>query len=169
MANSLKSKFPALAVILGETPDTLYGWQRALVREGLLDAAPGRGPGSGVVATPKTMAQFLIGVCCQATRVENAPLVPGVALATALGKDCTLTGKKKFADALTAILADEALASRVVQVTMAANAGGASITHDGNQTVSFWEGRRRKAPAGIQFSAMLWGTTLVDIAKELAQ
>lgn len=167
MANSLKARFPELGRILGETPATLYGWQRALVREGLLESTPGRGPGSGVSASPEAMAQFLIGVCCQATRSENVPLVPGVALANALGGKCVLTGKKTFSEAFSAILADEALASRVYQLTIAANAGGASITFDGSKQTAFWEGRRRKAPAGIQFSSMIWGPTLLSIVKEV--
>src|SRR5690348_7567654 len=101
MANSLKAALPALGRILSETPDALYGWQRALVREGLLDSVPGRGPGSGTPATPKALAQFLVGICCQATRSENAPLARNVAKAA--GK-CPLTGAETYLDALTAIL-----------------------------------------------------------------
>lgn len=167
MANALKSTFSALAPILGETPDTLYGWQRAMVREGILDAVPGRGPGSGVAASPKTMAQFLIGACCHASRSENAPLVTAVTMATALTGPCALTGRRNFGDALTAILEDAGLASRVFQVTISATAGGAGIVFDKDRTTSFWEGKRRKAPAGIQFSAMIWGPTLLAIAKEV--
>ncbi|WP_319798769.1 hypothetical protein [Nitrobacter sp.] len=169
MADSLKSKLPAIGRILGETPDALYGWQRALVREELLDSVPGRGPGSGVPATPKTMAQFLIGICCQATRLENVPLVTGVSEASAAGGSCSLTGKKKFVDALTAILANEDLVARIYQVVISPNAGGATITFDQKQQALFWRPQRGKPTAGIQFSAMIWGPTLVEIAKELTR
>jgi hypothetical protein len=169
MANSLKAMLPALGQILGETPDTLYGWQRALVREGLLESIPGRGPGSGTPATPRATAQFLIGVCCQATRVENVPLVAGVSDAPAAGNSCALTSKKKFSGALEAILADEVLASRVYQIVISQNAGGATITYDDKEQTIFWRPQRGKPVAGIQFSALIWGPTLVDIAKELAR
>ena len=52
MALSLKSTLPALGRILGMTPSALYERQKLLVLEGLLHAVPGRGPGSGVPATP---------------------------------------------------------------------------------------------------------------------
>lgn len=165
MANSLKSLFPELGRILGETPDTLYGWQRAMVREGLLDAAPGRGPGSGVPANPEAMAQFLIGICCQATRSENAPLARTVAKAPSADGQCPLTGAKTFIAALTATLADESLAARVVEVNVSASIGSATIVYDAPNPAIFWKPRKA---GGVQFFAKIWGPTLLSIAKIVA-
>ena len=59
---SLKGLIPRLAHELGMTPDALYERQRALVRAGLLKGVEGKGPGSGVRATPYATALLLIAV-----------------------------------------------------------------------------------------------------------
>lgn len=60
--NSLKSIIPLLSDILGLSEHALYERQRALVRAGLLKATEGRGPGSGVKATPEAVAMLIISV-----------------------------------------------------------------------------------------------------------
>jgi hypothetical protein len=110
MTKSLKSMFPALGGILDMSPDQLYGCQRAFVAAGILNATPGRGPGSGVHAGPDTVAQFLIGLITRASSVENVPIAR--ALGNARG-DCPITGAKRFKDALAGILASEEIAGRV--------------------------------------------------------
>ncbi len=60
MTTSLKSFLPVLSRILAEPADALYERQRALVREGLLESVPGHGTGSGVRATPESVAMLLI-------------------------------------------------------------------------------------------------------------
>ena len=57
---SLKSLIPYLASKFEMTPFALYERQRALVRAGLIHAVPGRGAGSGVRATPHSVAMLLI-------------------------------------------------------------------------------------------------------------
>lgn len=170
MALSLNALFPSLEHILGETPGTLRAFQRSLVREGLLESVPGKGPGSGVPGSAEAMAQFLIGICCQATRLENVPYAQAASKAAALG-GCTLTSKKTFGEAFAAILGDRRLASRVQQLTISTNAGAARISYDHDQETGFWKPPRtaRQSGGGIQYSALIWGPTLVAIANELAQ
>jgi hypothetical protein len=60
--NSLKSIIPLLADIVALSEHALYERQRALVRGGLIKGRQGRGPGSGVEATPETVAMLLISV-----------------------------------------------------------------------------------------------------------
>ena len=57
---SLKSYISELASLLGVTPAFLYERQRVLVRGGQLRQCEGRGPGSGVKATPETVATLLV-------------------------------------------------------------------------------------------------------------
>ena len=179
MANSLKASLPALGRILGETPDALYGWQRAMVREGLLESTPGRGPGSGVAASPDAMAQFLIGICCQATRSENVPLARALANARSVDGQCPLTGAKRFKDALACVLADEALAGRVREVMIGVTLGQAYIRYDGAhpsrgpeqfaadppKSSVFVGTSPKRSPLG--FTASIPSETLVSLAKEM--
>ena len=58
MPNSLNATLNVLGRILDEPPNTLRTRQRALVALQLFNSIPGKGPGSGVVATPRTLAQF---------------------------------------------------------------------------------------------------------------
>ncbi|WP_156179617.1 hypothetical protein [Bradyrhizobium sp. LTSPM299] len=60
--HSLKSFIPLLPDVLGLSEYALYERQRALVRGGLLTATKGRGPGSGVKATPENVAMLIISV-----------------------------------------------------------------------------------------------------------
>jgi hypothetical protein len=60
--SSLKSFLYGVAPIIGITPNALYERQRALVKLGLLTAAPGRGPGSGVPLTAENIAAVVISV-----------------------------------------------------------------------------------------------------------
>jgi hypothetical protein len=60
--NSLKSIIPLLSDVLVLSEHALYERQRALVRGGLLKAIEGRGPGSGVKATPENVAMLIISV-----------------------------------------------------------------------------------------------------------
>ena len=59
---SLKSFLYGLAPFLDMTGAALYERQRALTALGALDAAPGRGPGSGVPLTADNVAAVIISV-----------------------------------------------------------------------------------------------------------
>jgi hypothetical protein len=131
MANSLKSLFPAMALILDVSPDALYAYQRAFVAAGILDSTPGRGPGSGVRAGPDAVAQFLIGLITNASTEENVPLARSLGNAKSADGQCPLTGVKRFKDALACVLADEALASRVNEVLIGVTLCQAFIRYDG--------------------------------------
>jgi hypothetical protein len=129
MANSLKATFPALSRIIGYTPAALYARQRTFVDAGILKSTPGRGPGSGVRASPEALAGFLIGIVTHASLAENVPFAKGIARATPGGK-CRLTGATTFEGALAAILSDKALVGRVNQVRIVINGGLVDIKYD---------------------------------------
>ena len=144
MATSLKSFLPVLSRILGETPEAIYERQRALVRGGLLESVPGHGPGSGVRATPESVAMLLIGLLATVSLSESGPRARDIAKAVA-GARCPLTGAKTFRDALARILSDEALAARVNDVTVQVNAGLAAIHYDGSSSQLSLRGLAKKA------------------------
>jgi hypothetical protein len=59
---SLKGYAPKLATMLATTEAAIYEKQRTLVRAGLLKTIPGRGPGSGVPASPRSVALIMLAV-----------------------------------------------------------------------------------------------------------
>jgi hypothetical protein len=75
---SLKGWAPGLAKIFNTTPAAVYERQRALVRAGLIAAGPGRGPGKGVQATPRTIAALLIGMLVTESLTEAVELTERV-------------------------------------------------------------------------------------------
>jgi hypothetical protein len=121
MTTSLKGFLPDIGRILGVSTDALYERQRALVREGLFDSAPGRGPGSGVVATADSVALLLIGFLASFSLAEAGPRARVVAMAepSPKSKKCPLTGMTTFKDALAKILSDEKLSNRVQSIRVA--------------------------------------------------
>jgi hypothetical protein len=136
MANSLKSTFPALSRIVGYTPAALYARQRTFVEAGILESTPGRGPGSGVKATPAALAEFLIALITQAALDENVACAKSIAATKHSGK-CPLTGASTFKGALAALLAEKALVERIREVRIVTNAGLVDINYDKNSQSMF--------------------------------
>lgn len=66
----LKSFLPALGAALHWSPSALYGRQQALVRLGLLESIPGKGPGSGTPLTPYNLAALILAVLACDTLAE---------------------------------------------------------------------------------------------------
>jgi hypothetical protein len=146
MTASLKSCIPALAAALNETPGALYERQRALVQEGLLESAPGRGPGSGVKATPVAVGLLLISILASVAWSGSGTKTRAVALAEVRRK-CGLTGSKTFFEALSVIIADENVAKRVNSVTVCASQGYAIIAYDG-------QGQKKLAVPGFEMQRL---------------
>jgi hypothetical protein len=190
MGKSLKSYVPRLAKLLGMTPDSLYERVRALVREGLLTPEAGRGPGSGVRATPETVTLLLIaGLAAdslsdvgKSTR-EFAEL-PSRAFDRSFTRSrkmrCPLTGASRFRDALVKIISDPQMAERVQHVNIQRDEKEADILFRTLDTVNELElarvffsdrqGANRDAEGqvrGIEVRARIKRPVLVDIARDL--
>jgi hypothetical protein len=173
MANSLKATFPALSRIIGYTPAALYARQRTFVDAGILESTPGRGPGSGVRASPETLAEFLIGIVTHATLDENVPFAKGIARATPGGK-CPLTGATTFKKALAAILSDKALLDRVSSIRIGTNTGLTDIKYDGydGSLSTFFSKAINFPETGVMFQVVIMPETLrklADVLKEVDQ
>jgi hypothetical protein len=121
--------------MVGKTPAALYERQRVLMEAGLLQAVAGRGPGSGVRATPQSMAALLIALLATETVAETGERTAAVMKLKSASdtKRCPITGKKTFAEALTAILASEELARQIefFEVGRSGEKAGACIFRKG--------------------------------------
>ena len=82
------------------------------MRAGLLDQRSGHGPGSGVLATPRSFGLLLISIMATPNLSEVERQTRIVANLRSRTKGCPLTGKGTFASALTAVLESEELANR---------------------------------------------------------
>jgi hypothetical protein len=128
---SLQGCLPALAEVLNMNRTTLYERQRALVREGLLDALPGHGRGSGVRATPESIAMLTIGMLASVNLADVGPLARSFSEAGSIASKCPLTGAKTLHAALSRILSDDSVAKRVNGISVRVTAGHAAIGFDG--------------------------------------
>jgi hypothetical protein len=140
---SLKGFIPVLAKQLDMTPAALYERQRALVRAGLLEAGSGRGPGSGVRATPDSVALLLIAVLATGSLSETEGHAKVLANLSSNTGRCPLTGKRRFASALAEVLASPDLAKHIRWV--AAARGGTKVfaeiasLEEGKKEVEDWK------------------------------
>lgn len=116
---SLTSILPALAPILGMTPQALYERQRALIKMGLLPAPQGRGRRDGPVASPEHVALLVIAKL--ATDHQSDERVRALASAQltdtrkqgntrkkALTEGCLWTGARTFHEAVAYLLSSQA-------------------------------------------------------------
>ncbi|WP_092031059.1 hypothetical protein [Bradyrhizobium sp. OK095] len=161
MVISLKSYIPTLARVLNDSESALYERQRALVREGLLEATPGKGPGSGVRATPESVAMLLIGYLASVSLVEAGERARAIARAKAgVGKTA-----EAFKDALARTLSSEELAATVKTIRVGITHGDASIeTQVGNTTFA---GRTVGNPA-VRIEVAMDADTVRTISKAVA-
>jgi len=112
--SSLKSYITTLAPMVGLTSAALYERQRALVRVGLLQVEAGKGPGSGVKATPRSVAMLLLSVLA----ADNLSDVPSKtsAIARSRCRDselCPVSGAITLVEALTWALESEKNADKL--------------------------------------------------------
>jgi hypothetical protein len=120
----LKAYLPVLGRIVDQMPISLYERQKSLAAEGLLHLVPGRGPGSGVRATPEAVATMVCSLltstgltgdlgprtrCIAETVLMRPP--PGPDQPPYVPADGT-----RFLDVLVRVLSDEALAALIHEI-----------------------------------------------------
>jgi hypothetical protein len=179
MGESLHARFPAIGRALHITPTALYGLQVHYLRAGLIDVVKGRGPGSGVQASGRTLAQFVIALATNASIKDNVRDAKAVAKARSVDENgerpCPLTLASTFIDALATVLANSALAERVSEVLIGASFGQAFIRYDGAKWQEGPGGREYVSSVfgtvvperGVHFQASIPGDTLMALAKAL--
>jgi len=159
---SLKSLLSRLARVVGKTPAALYERQRVLMEAGLLQTVGGRGPGSGVRATPQAMAVLLIALLATESVAEIGDRTPRVIKLKSTNKRCPITGKKTFGDALTAILASGQLANKIdfIEVNRSGETASARIVTKpdaffGKQPISHFGSDKVASAAGMSTQVRL--------------
>jgi len=117
MPPSLTSFLPFLSSRLGLSVTALYERQRLLVRHGMLPQPVGRGRGSGVAASPASVAKLLLSVLATDSLSESADLALELGNAR-LGAKARAPFERgdKFGVALQAILGRPEVANRVATV-----------------------------------------------------
>src|SRR5262245_52025480 len=116
---SLKGLTPKLAEWTDMTGAAVYERQRVLVQAGLLHSEGGRGPGSGVRATPDSVAMLLIALLATDSLSETVQYAKAVANLKSDTKRCPITGKRTFAEAVAAIISSEQSADAVGHLIVA--------------------------------------------------
>jgi hypothetical protein len=118
----LKAFTQRLEPILGISQALLYERQRELVRGKLLQPdRPGRGPGSGVFATPRSVAVLLVASLSGTNIADTCPKVAALLKAR--------RGAAKFEEALTAILGSYPTCQGVHLVTISQTNDWAEIKY----------------------------------------
>jgi hypothetical protein len=163
-----------LARELDMTPASLYERQRALTRAGLIKGKEGWGPGSGVRATPHSVAMLLIAVLAADSLSDVVESTKRYAWLKAERGVCPITGKKTFGSALVAILASPRLAADAHTITVRRGGGlpGANVdwimAGQDNTASSYFIPDKRKHPwPMLEVEASLRGSPLTRLANIL--
>ena len=172
MSRSLKWFTPGLARLLGTTAPRLYEREQALIRAGILDASPGRGPGSGVRATAPAVALLIIAMLAAETLRETESRTKEIAELTPVDADrCPLRGTKSFLYALTDLVSSRSRSSRTIEVKISRTAARAVIVYRDLETRERLEceftGPNAKEPA-LRVSATLDGAVIKQIAIDVS-
>jgi DNA-binding IscR family transcriptional regulator len=171
VTRSLKALIPKMAGALGTSPAALYERQRALVRAGLLHPLPGHGPGSGVRATPESVALLLIALLATGSLTETEEQTARIMNLKSATKRCPLTGKKTFSTALASVLASEELAKRVqsIGVERGGDQAGAEIIFDKEaEAISRFGFAHKTYEVGLVAAAQIW-LSFDAIARDLRE
>jgi hypothetical protein len=168
--SGLKSYLPSLSALLDTSPTALYERQRVLTRlMESVDVVKGRGPGSGVRATSRTVTLLIIAVLSTESLAETYERTIVIGAAKAVDGKCPFTGTPFFSHALAAILADQALANLVIEVTVRRPQGIASIKYRSGRKTLVSEFRASDARHALVYrDASLAGGALGVIQMELA-
>jgi hypothetical protein len=160
MSRSLKKVGLTIAEVVGMPEATVYERQRLLFKGGLLPG-DGRGPGSGVRATPESVATLLIALL--ATTDSLGKTEDRTRRFLKLKSDtrkCLFTGKATFGEALAAILAMPKLPKVWLQVSPTRN--HASITYPGGRDRGVSEFTIDGKPANARITGMHVSATIFE-------
>ncbi|MDI4231427.1 hypothetical protein OZ411_01190 [Bradyrhizobium sp. Arg237L] len=112
--SSLKAFLPKLSEIIGISADALYSRQRALVQLGVLNAKPGRGPGSGAPLEAHNLAALLLALLCADSLQETDDKVRLLCEARPTDvKKCRLTGATTLQEAVAMLLTNPELLKKI--------------------------------------------------------
>jgi hypothetical protein len=117
------------------TPEAVYERARALTRDGLLEVREGRGPNSGVAATPGNVAALIIGALASVRLVDTGRLTRDTI--TAVGK-CPVSGESaSFRDALARMISDREWVARIAKLVVSGSMATGEIHYHRNEVAKF--------------------------------
>jgi hypothetical protein len=167
---SLKSYCGPLSKILDLTPDALYERQRALVRSGYLTGAlAGKGPGSGIRATPVNVAKLIMSALATDGLSDIDDKTRKLAAVRPADGKCPFTSEVRFHNALEKILSDPEMASLTCGIEVRRSDATVMIgfkDRDGHIQLSNW-GKKRDTGMGLSITAKLPGWSTEIIAADL--
>ena len=164
---SLKSLIRHVSAFTGMSEAAVYERQRALVRAGLLKTERGRGPGSGVRGTPESVALLLISLLATGNLSEAGVSTRIFANLENKEGSCPLTGKRTFAEAVTAILASKELAQKITAINVSQEIRETEIAYRVSSSSKFGLARRPQEP-GLSLRSTLSGYVLNRMADMFA-
>lgn len=165
--SGLKGFLRTLSPILERTPDALYERQRSLVQVGLLGTNEGRGPGSGVRLTARSLSLLLISVLAT-DNVSDIAKVRRVAVAAAHDGNCPLTGAYTFTDAVERVIADPLMAQRVSKISVLRNISNGEIQFTGKRASRIQRSEFVQVEESAELSIMIEATLLGKRLQELS-
>lgn len=167
--SGLKSYIPELAHLLNRTPAALYERQRVLVKLlEAVDVVPGRGPGSGVRINSRTVTLLVIAVLATDALGETYDQTITVGAAKSTAGKCPLTNMVAFSHALAAILSQDSIAVKVVDLKVSRTIGVITLRYRSGRKILMSEFKTSQAKkATLTIDATLAGPAIHVIARGL--
>jgi hypothetical protein len=132
---SIKTMLGVLEVAFGVEGSKIYERQRALVEAGLLASRPGRGPGSGVPASPRNISILLLALMAADNPKLGSLRAGEIAGYVPLSdrRKCAITGARNLLDAMEQILVGGDIAAASLE-----------ILDDHLAALQIWGGKERR-------------------------
>jgi hypothetical protein len=125
---SLKEMAPPIASALDLTDALVYERQRVLFQAGVLEGKAGKGPGSGVRATPENVATLLIAILVSVDGPAKVAARTQAVMRYKTHGRCELTGKRTLGEALASVLAMDTL-PKVLWLQLSRQRGRALLSY----------------------------------------
>lgn len=153
---------PDIGSIFAIPATTVRERQRELVRAAMLTSLPGRGRGSGVVATADSIAVLITSLISSLSLTKSAQETKRFFRARHETGICPFTGESEFGSAFIKILRSEALYQTINNVRIRLTQGDVTIAHRHGDSTFVTEGP--KTDRGLCYSITLHGDQIRQIA-----
>jgi hypothetical protein len=165
-ATTLATIDPDIASIFAIPATTVRERQRELVRGAILTNRPGRGRGSGVVATADSIAVLIASLICSLSLTRSAQETKRFFGARHETNLCPFTGEDTFGSAFTKILRSAALCQAIGHVRVQLTQGNVTIAYPHGDSKFVAEGA--KIDRGLCYCITLSGDQIRQIAALVA-
>lgn len=148
----LKTYLPQLGSHIGKGPKQLNAWLRALVAAKALTPRPGRGPGSGVELSGKSVSVLLLAVMASDIRGTGVKMAKSLAVAKPEHRErCPITQATNLRDALAHVLEAGGVIANGFEDGHPAKLVGVEVYRDGDLAKMLWLHPERPLPYYVTF------------------